>query len=117
MSSSTPPAPAAEMGNFFQRIKSTGLIILGILCAGMGLKGFLLSSHFIDGGVTGISMLISAALGIPLSWLLLIINLPFVILGYRQIGLGFALKSAAAIAGLSLALAVVPYPTLPRTCC
>ncbi|PJJ59132.1 YitT family protein [Hymenobacter chitinivorans] len=108
------PAPAAEPGHLFQKVKSVGLIVLGILCAGMGLKGFLLSSHFIDGGVTGISMLISAALGVPLSWLLLIINLPFVILGYRQIGLGFALKSAAAIAGLSLALAVVPYPDVTK---
>lgn len=112
--SSTTSLPADEPGRLFQKVKSVGLIVLGILCAGMGLKGFLLSSHFIDGGVTGISMLISTALGIPLSWLLLIINLPFVILGYRQIGLGFALKSAAAIAGLSLALVVVPYPDVTK---
>jgi uncharacterized membrane-anchored protein YitT (DUF2179 family) len=106
--------PAPEPGNLFEKIKNFGLIVLGILCAGMGLKGFLLSSHFIDGGVTGISMLISATLNVPLSWLLLIINLPFVILGYRQIGLGFALKSAAAIAGLALCIAVVPYPDVTK---
>lgn len=86
------------------------LIVLGILAAGMGLKGFLLSSHFIDGGVTGISMLISKVLGPPLSILLLVINLPFIALGYKQIGRRFAVKSALAIAGLSLCLAFVPYP-------
>ncbi|MCB2408364.1 YitT family protein [Hymenobacter lucidus] len=112
--SATPTPPAADSGNLFEKIKNLGLIVLGILCAGMGLKGFLLSSHFIDGGVTGISMLISATLDVPLSWLLLIINLPFVVLGYRQIGLGFALKSAAAIAGLALCIAVVPYPDMTK---
>lgn len=91
-------------------LRSFGLIVLGILSAGMGIRGFLESSHFIDGGVTGVSMLLSAAFDIPISWLLLVINLPFLLLGYRQMGLRFALKSAAAIAGLSLALAVVPYP-------
>jgi uncharacterized membrane-anchored protein YitT (DUF2179 family) len=86
------------------------LVILGILSAGLGLKGFLLSSHFIDGGVTGVSMLLANVLGWPLSILILVINLPFIALGYRQIGREFALKSALAIAGLSLCLAFVKYP-------
>lgn len=89
---------------------NTLLIIGGILSAGMGLKGFLLSSGFIDGGVTGISMLLSQVLGYHLAILILVINLPFIALGYRQIGRKFALKSALAIAGLSVCLAVVPYP-------
>jgi len=86
------------------------LIVLGILSAGLGLKGFLLSSRFIDGGVTGISMLLSDVLGWPLAILILVINLPFIALGYRQIGKKFAIKSALAIAGLSVCLAVVKYP-------
>src|SRR5437867_2764988 len=86
------------------------LVILGIASAGFGLKGFLLSSRFIDGGVTGISMLISDVLGIPLSILILVINLPFVAVGYRQIGRAFAIKSALAIAGLSVCLALVKFP-------
>ena len=76
----------------------------------MGLKGFLLSSHFIDGGVTGISMLLASLLGWPLALLIPAINLPFIALGYRQIGGPFALKSAAAIAGLALCVALVPFP-------
>ena len=93
-------------------LKSLAFILVGILSAGMGLKGFLLSSHFIDGAATGISMLLSTGLGLPLSWGLLLINLPFLLLGYRQMGLRFALKSAAAIAGLALCLVVVPYPDI-----
>jgi len=89
---------------------NTVLIVMGVLSAGMGLKGFLLSSNFIDGGVTGISMLLSHVLGIPLALLILLINLPFIALAYRQIGITFALKSVATIAGLSLCLALVPYP-------
>ncbi|HTH01766.1 MAG TPA: YitT family protein [Vicinamibacterales bacterium] len=86
------------------------LIVLGILSASMGIKGFLLSSHFIDGGVTGISMLISMVSGTPLSIWIVVVNLPFVAVGYRQIGGAFALRSVLAIGGLSAALATIPFP-------
>ena len=86
------------------------LILLGIISACMGIKGFLLSSHFIDGGVTGISMLTSAVTGTPLSIWIVVVNLPFVAVGYRQIGGGFALRSVLAIGGLSVALAIIPFP-------
>ena len=76
----------------------------------MGIKGFLLSSHFIDGGVTGVSMLLASLIDVPLPIWLLLINLPFIGLGYRQFGKQFALKSTLAITGLSISLAVVPYP-------
>lgn len=93
-----------------KELKNTALIILGILSAGMGVKGFLLSSRFIDGGVTGVSMLVADLSGFPLSILILLINLPFIALGYNQIGKKFAIKSALAIAGLSICLAVIDYP-------
>ena len=86
------------------------LIVLGVLSANMGLHGFLLSSDFIDGGVTGVSMLVSKVSGTTLSVWLPVFNLPFIALGYRQIGGGFALRSAIAIAGLSLAVALLPFP-------
>lgn len=86
------------------------LVSLGILSAAFGLKGFLLSSHFIDGGVTGISMLVSNITQLPLALFIPLINLPFIALGYKQIGRRFAFKSAAAIAGLSLCLALVHFP-------
>lgn len=99
-----------NMKVFIRESINTLLIILGILSAGMGIKGFLLSSHFIDGGVTGISMLLSDVFGVPLSLLISLINLPFIALGYRQIGGIFALKSTLAIVGLSICLAFVSYP-------
>lgn len=95
---------------FAIEVKNAVLIIIGICCAAFGLKGFLLSSRFIDGGVTGISMLLSEVLGLPLSILLLLINLPFIAIGYRQIGKLFAAKSALAITGLSLCLFFVSFP-------
>jgi uncharacterized membrane-anchored protein YitT (DUF2179 family) len=91
-------------------IKDIVLIIFGILSAGMGIKGFLLSSHFIDGGVTGISMLLADITGISISIYIFIINVPFVILGYSKLGSKFAVKSALAIAGLSLCIAFIHYP-------
>jgi uncharacterized membrane-anchored protein YitT (DUF2179 family) len=96
--------------NVLSLCASTLLVILGIFAAAFGLKSFLLSSHFIDGGVTGVSMLLSNVSGISLSWLLLVINLPFIALGYRQIGKVFALRSALAIVGLSMCLAFVSFP-------
>src|SRR5262245_20431666 len=98
------------MNTVRRELFNTLLILLGILAAGMGLKGFLMSSRFIDGGVTGISMLLSDVLEMPLAIFIPVINLPFIALGYRQIGRKFAVKSALAIAGLSLCLAVVKYP-------
>jgi uncharacterized membrane-anchored protein YitT (DUF2179 family) len=85
-------------------------IALGILSAAMGIKGFLLSSGFIDGGVTGVSMLLSKVTGLPLAILLPAINLPFVALGMHQMGAAFAIRSATGIAGLAGVLAVVPFP-------
>jgi uncharacterized membrane-anchored protein YitT (DUF2179 family) len=61
--------------------RDLAFVACGILSASMGLKGFLLSSHFIDGGVTGISMLLAQLFGWPLSILLLVINQPFQALG------------------------------------
>lgn len=98
------------MKKFLHGVLDTVLIVAGILSAAFGLKGFLLSSRFIDGGVTGVSMLLSDVFGWPLSILILVINLPFIALGYKQIGKMFAIKGTLAIAGLALCLVVVKFP-------
>ena len=98
------------MKRFSRALLHAVLIVAGILSAGMGIHGFLLSSNFIDGGVTGVSMLVSKVTGTPLSIWIAIVNLPFIALGYRQIGGAFALRSAAAIGGLSVALAMIHFP-------
>ena len=89
---------------------NAAFILAGIASAAMGLKGFLLSSHFIDGGVTGISMLLDLTTPLPLAVWLPIVNLPFVVIGYRQLGRAFALRSALAIIGLAIVLATVHFP-------
>lgn len=86
------------------------LILVGILAAGMGIRGFLMSSNFIDGGVTGVSMLLAKLTGVPLPVWLPLVNLPFIALGYKQIGAAFAVRSVLAISGLALALVFVPFP-------
>lgn len=98
------------MKTLSQSLLKAAFIILGILSAAFGLKGFLLSSHFIDGGVTGVSMLLSNVLGWQLAILIPIINVPFIALAYKQIGRDFAIRSILAIAGLSLCLAFVKFP-------
>jgi uncharacterized membrane-anchored protein YitT (DUF2179 family) len=94
------------------RLRSTILIALGILSAGFGLQGFLLPSHFIDGGVVGISLMVNSTTGFSLSILLVLLNLPFIVIGYHQFGKAFALKSVLAIIGLALAVAMVQYPVV-----
>lgn len=88
------------------------LILLGIVSAGFGLQGFLLSNGFIDGGATGISLMIAQLTGTPLSILIILINLPFLVLGLRAIGKEFAFKALLAIIGLALAVAIIPYPAI-----
>lgn len=95
-----------------ENFKSILLIVLGIFSASFGLKGFLIPNEFIDGGVTGISLLLSFTTEIPLSFLIFSINLPFIILGYNQISRTFAIRAFAAIAGLSVVLAIVPFPVI-----
>jgi uncharacterized membrane-anchored protein YitT (DUF2179 family) len=85
------------------------LVIAGIVSAGLGLKGFLLPNNFIDGGVTGISLLMVQLTDFGLPLLIIIINLPFIVLGYFQIGKKFALKTILAIIGLAVIITVADF--------
>ncbi len=85
-------------------------ILTGTFSAAFGLKGFLIPNHFIDGGVTGISLLISSITGAPISALIVAINLPFIWLGYKRINKLYAIKTLAAIFLLSVILFLVNFP-------
>ncbi|RZL13395.1 MAG: YitT family protein [Pedobacter sp.] len=85
------------------------LVAAGITSACFGLKSFLMPNDFIDGGVTGISLLVSRLTGLKLSYLIVAINIPFIILGFKQIGKGFAVKTAIAISLLAISLLVLPF--------
>ncbi len=88
------------------------LITLGIFSASFGFKGFLLTNHFIDGGATGISLLLFALTNIPLYIWIIGVNIPFVFLAYSVIGRQFAFKTALAITGLAICLATVSFPDI-----
>lgn len=91
-------------------VRSGIFITIGVLSAGLGLKGFLLPSHFLDGGVTGISLLLNKLTGWDIALLICVVNAPFIAMGYFQVGRNFAVKTALAIVGLSLCLLLIPYP-------
>lgn len=98
--------------DFWKLIREMSFIALGIISASFGLKGFLLPNSFIDGGVTGISLIISELTNIPLSYLLVALNVPFIILALSTINRQFALRSLIAIVLLALTVHFVPFPTI-----
>jgi uncharacterized membrane-anchored protein YitT (DUF2179 family) len=100
------------MKTFYRQTANVLLIALGILSAGLGIKGFLLPGGFIDGGVTGVSMLASALSGIALPVFILIFNAPFVVVGFFLVSRAFALRSVLAIGGFAACLAFFPYPNV-----
>jgi uncharacterized membrane-anchored protein YitT (DUF2179 family) len=93
-----------------RHIFNAGYITGGVLVSAGGLECFLLPNHFIDGGVTGVSMLLSQLIGVSLPVLLVLVNTPFLLFGYRHVGLEFSIKSIIAIIALAVVLALVPFP-------
>ena len=87
-------------------------LTLGVLSAAFGLEGFLIPSHLIDGGVTGISMLLSKITGIELAFFLAFINLPFIVVGYHHFNRHFAIRCAISIVSLSMTLYFVDFPCI-----
>lgn len=88
-----------DFWSLFKRI--VGLAI-GAIIYSAGLNLFLIPNHIIDGGVTGISLLVQAVTGIPFSVLIVVLNLPFFYLGYKRLGAGLAASATFAIVVLSL---------------
>jgi uncharacterized membrane-anchored protein YitT (DUF2179 family) len=96
----------------FNSLKDLALLTIGFIAAGFGLKGFLLPNKFVDGGATGISLLINQTIQVPLAIVLMLVNIPFIMLGYHQIGRSFVIKTIYAIVGLSLVVAFIDYPVI-----
>lgn len=83
-------------------ISEYGQIALGIVLASIGLKAFLLPNGFLDGGVTGISLLVRSQFDINISLLLILFSIPFLILGYYTVSKRIVVKSIISIIGLAL---------------
>ena len=86
----------------FERISRVLFIILGALITAIGLEAVLIPNDTIDGGITGISILFSHITGFSLSFFLFILNIPFVIVGYKELGKSFAFNSVIGITALSI---------------
>lgn len=91
------------------QLKNLLYILVGILSASFGLKGFLLPHGFLDGGAMGIALLIKEVTGLNIGLLIVLVNLPFVLLGAKILSKAFIIKTIFAIAGLSLAVTFMPY--------
>ncbi|MNU14872.1 hypothetical protein D3C71_29930 [compost metagenome] len=87
-------------------------LVLGVLSASFALKSFLVPNHFLDGGVTGISLLIHEVFHVNLGIILLILNIPFIILSRYLVGKHFAIRSGLTIALIALTLQFVTFPEL-----
>ena len=91
-------------------LKDAILLMTGVLSAAFGFKGFLLPNGFIDGGASGIALLLTSITGWHLAFLIALVNIPFIILGYRVIGSNFAFKAGLAIGGLALCVWLIQFP-------
>lgn len=96
----------------FTSIKELIFIILGVITAAFALKGFLVPNNFFDGGVSGISLLIHEIYGFNLAYVILIVNLPFLIIGTYVVNRQFALKTFVSIVLMGICLNYVPYPVI-----
>lgn len=82
-------------------IKKYLVLIIGSLIYSAGLEIFLVPNNIIDGGIVGISIMASYLTGIPFGVYMLVLNLPFLYLGYKQIGKTFAISTIISIIALS----------------
>lgn len=91
-----------KTSNVFNFFSEYFQILLGIVLASIGLKAFLLPNGFMDGGVTGIALLINKLININISILLIVFSIPFLIIGYFTVSKRIILKSIISIIGLAL---------------
>ena len=90
------------MKRFFkEQLFPVVMIIIGAACAAFSIECFLIPNTILDGGVTGVSMMISYLSGIRLSILVIIINIPFFFVGYKALGKGFLFRAVIAMAAFS----------------
>ncbi len=90
------------------------LITFGAILMAVGLEIFLVPNNVIDGGIAGISIMLSHITGFKLGLFLFVLNLPFIFIGYKQIGKTFAFSTLYGIIILSIATTLL-HPVPPFT--
>lgn len=104
---------AHDGGSYQPRLfKDITFIVIGALSAAFGLEGFLVPNGFLDGGATGIALLITRLTGIPFPLLLLLINLPFLLIALKLAGRRFAIRAALSILLLAVFTSVLHIPDI-----
>lgn len=98
--------------NLPRAVKDLLYTLSGILISGFALKSFLIPNNFLDGGVTGVSLLLHEIYHWPIAVVILLLNIPFVIAGGFHVNRAFALKMLASIVGLGICLVLLPYPVI-----
>lgn len=91
----------AKKNRTIQELKRYVMLFIGAIITAVGLEIFLVPNNIIDGGIVGISIMASFLTGMPLSIFLVVLNIPFIYLGYKQIGKTFAISTLFSIASLS----------------
>nr|WP_256205586.1 YitT family protein [Calditerricola satsumensis] len=95
--------PTNKKKTFFGRHGGRLLaILIGALLVAVGLELFLIPNRVIDGGIVGVSIILDALTPIPLGVYLVLLNLPFLVVGYKQIGKTFALSTLFAVSALAV---------------
>ncbi len=84
-------------------------LLLGALLVAVSIELFLIPNQIIDGGIIGISMMTSYLTGIELGIILFVLNLPFLILGYKLIGKTFTINTLIAVTLLAICVTIVKY--------
>lgn len=97
--SKSKPIKKASKIRLFKRIF---MVILGAIIMAVGLELFLVPNNILDGGIVGISIILSHLVGLPIGAFIFILNIPFFFIGYKQIGKTFALSTALGITVLSI---------------
>lgn len=98
--------------NAKRHFKDTAFIASGVFSAAFGLEGFLLPNGFLDGGATGIALLIARLTDLPFSVLLVVINIPFIALAFKLVSSAFAWRACFSIVALAGITATVHFPTV-----
>lgn len=97
----------------YSKITKIILMIIGSMLASIGLEIFLIPNNIIDGGVVGISIMASHITNIPLGVFTFVLNIPFFIIGYKQIGKTFTISTLFSVTCLSLGVSFLhPIPGL-----
>ena len=110
----SPKSHHVKKNNWVSVLQDSMLIVLGVIAAGFGLKSFLLPSHFIDGGVTGIALIVTKITNYDLALTTFILNLPFVFASYFTVSRSFAIKTFIGVSLLSICLLYLPYPEFTK---